>query len=187
MFKFKPICELTRLNAEDVTEHLVALSDDAKRMRFWSTITEVGIAAYVERINWNRDTCFGLYEKGVLIAFAHLGFVDKDTRELGISISDDFQGEGIGSLIMERIITWCKANSVDILMMECLRDNTAMKSMAKSLGMRVVVDEESAMAQVAMKIHYSERLAEIQKNMIYENIALVDKTIRGFYNNPFMK
>jgi acetyltransferase len=152
-------------------------------MRFWSTITDLGITAYVNKIDFDRDTCFGVYKSGELIAFAHLGFVDETTYELGISVSDDQKGSGLGKLVMQRIITWCKANNVSKLIIECLRDNQAMRGLSKKLGLRLVVDEESALAEVAMHVHYSERLAEIQKNLIYENIALVDSTVREFHDS----
>ncbi len=177
-----PICELNETNDHQILDHLFLLSEDDRRLRFFSNISNVGIESYVERIRWNGDVCFGCFSGSTLIAFAHLGKVDFDQYELGMSISEEHKGQGVGKEMMKRIITWCKANGVNKLVMECLTENKAMRKIAKNLGMRIVNDHETALAEAAISTTFSERMREIQKNMIYENIAIVDKSVRSFYN-----
>jgi RimJ/RimL family protein N-acetyltransferase len=177
-----PICELNETNDHQILDHLFALNEDDRRLRFFSNITNVGIESYVERIRWNGDVCFGCFSGANLVAFVHLGKVDSDQYELGMSVSDEYKGKGLGVDLMKRIITWCKASGVTKLVMECLRDNKPMQTIAKKLGMRIVNDHETALAEAAICTTFSERIREIQKNMIYENIAIIDKSVRSFYN-----
>lgn len=182
----KPIGEMSVSFTNDIIKHLTQLSDDSKRMRFFTSISDHGIEAYVHRIEWSKDACFGLFDEGNLVGFVHLAYVDTDQRELGISVSESHKGLGIGRAMMKRVITWCKANGVTKLVMECLRENKAMNNIAKQLGMRIVTDNETAIAQAAIQTTYAERFHEIQKNMIYENVAIVDRSIRSFYNDALL-
>jgi RimJ/RimL family protein N-acetyltransferase len=166
-----------------VIEHLSNLSDASKRMRFFSNITLAGVESYVDRINWEKDVCFGIFDENKIIAFVHLAFIDNDQMELGISVSEENQKEGLGRALMQRVMTWCKAHNINKLIMECLSENKQMQSLSKGLGMRIVNDRETAIAQAAITTTFSERIAEIQKNMIYENIAIIDKSVRSFYND----
>jgi RimJ/RimL family protein N-acetyltransferase len=151
-------------------------------MRFFSSISDRGIDAYVDRINWANDTCFGHFSDGDLVGFVHLAYVDETQREFGISVLPNHQKDGLGKTMMKRVITWCKAEGVTELVMECLRENKAMNKIARRLGMRIVNDHETAIASAALQTTFAERIYEIQKNMTYENIAIVDKSMRAFYN-----
>lgn len=171
---------------ENVVKHLVDLSPESKRMRFFSNISEAGVNAYVDRINWKKDVCFGVYSGNTLTAFVHLAYSDGDQYELGISVSEDSRGEGLAKTLMQRVITWCKANGVTKLVMECLRENKGMQHISKKLGMRIVNDHETALAEAAITTTFAERITEIQKNMMYENVAIIDRSMRSFYNQCLM-
>lgn len=69
-----------------VLKHLLALSRDDRYGRFASPLPDDGIAAYVERIDFEHDYCFASLEpEGQLSAFIHLA-VCGHAAELGASV-----------------------------------------------------------------------------------------------------
>lgn len=180
------VVELTdSFNFELVKTHLKELDSDSRRTRFFSTASDHAIDAYVDKINVKKDICFGFFQETKLVGFLHLAYIDDDQYELGVSVSSDYRRYGIAKILMRRAITWCKAHGVTKLIMECLNYNQAMKTLAKQLGMSVVTDADSAVATAALQTTTIERLQEIQKNLMYQNIALIDKSVRSFYADLF--
>lgn len=174
-------------NKDDIKKHLLRLDHDSRRMRFFMAIGDAGIERYVDRINWGTDSGFGVFNAtGDLIAFAHLAETDNNcTMELGVSIDSNYRRRGIAGKLMKRIITFCKARGVDKLTMECLRENKVMQEIATNCGAQTVIDEETAIAQAAIKTTFGERMHEIQKDIVYENIAVIDSQVRKFYEGLF--
>ena len=179
---------VVQLNAKDLTaikDHLLRLDSEGRRMRFFSAISDEGIGNYVDRISWENDTCFGVFNLDQLVAFAHMSpnMVRVKECELGISIDYDYRRKGLGKQMMKRVMTFAKARGIEVLIMECLRQNMAMRDIATACGMQTVVDEDTAITQVAIKTTFGDRMLEIHKDIVYENLALVDGSVRRFYNN----
>jgi RimJ/RimL family protein N-acetyltransferase len=57
-----------------------------------------------------------------------------DTAELGVVVSDDRQGEGIGSLLLQRLAAAARANGIERLSALILEDNRPMLNLIKELG-----------------------------------------------------
>lgn len=166
---------------EEIKEHLLSLSEKARYTRFFSSVNNEYINNYVDNI-LPTDMCFGIYCGSKIVAFAHIG-IAKGSYDLGISVSDDYQGQGLAKTLLRRIIVWCKANNVEELTMECLRDNEAMKNLARSMGFSVVYDDYSAVSAAAIHATFTEKLSAIAHNLALENISLVDSTMRSQYRN----
>src|SRR4051812_1622701 len=65
--------------------HFAALSTEDRRLRFGASLSEETIAAYVERIDFERGAVFGIFDDTLALAgVAHLALSD-DVAELGIS------------------------------------------------------------------------------------------------------
>ena len=169
----------TAKEKDAIYQHLVSLPDEAKYTRFFIKPTDEYIKRYVDNISANNDVCFGMYDNQTLVAFAHIGSIHTNP-ELGISVSKDYQGKGIAKSIMKRVIVWCKANNVNQLSMECLKENHSMKKLARATGFSVVIDEYSAIA-AAIESSFTDKLNAIAQNLVFENISLVDNRIRENY------
>lgn len=69
-----------------VRQHLLQLDADDRYGRFATALSDAAIAAYVERIDFARDQCFGMVDPaGVLTGFIHLAVCDP-VAELAASV-----------------------------------------------------------------------------------------------------
>lgn len=67
-----------------------------------------------------------------------------DAGELAITIADSWQHKGLGELLLKRLITYAKNHGVKQLYSVELADNTAMRDLAKALGMSARRDPDDA-------------------------------------------
>src|SRR5262245_54332298 len=87
---------------ERMLAHCSALSDDDRRLRFGSAPRPEAIAQYVDRIDFDRDALFGVFDDELaIIGLAHVAFVDGGA-ELGLSVVPAHRRRGIGSALLER-------------------------------------------------------------------------------------
>ena len=95
--------ELTRLEHPKLAAHLLALDAEDRRLRFGLPIADASIADYVERIDFERDALFGVFDDELGVAgAAHLARAE-DHAVLGVSVLPAHRGRGIGgALIAER-------------------------------------------------------------------------------------
>lgn len=87
-----------------VLDHLLALDDDDRYGRFATSLSDTGIAAYVGRIDFERD--IGLAVAAVdepVIGFVHLA-VHGDSAELGASVSAPWRKQGVARLLFEATV-----------------------------------------------------------------------------------
>jgi GNAT superfamily N-acetyltransferase len=61
---------------------------------------------------------------------------DSSRAEFGILVSHFVAGRGIGRLLMQRLVEWCRENGVRELWGDVLEDNLAMLELASQLGFR---------------------------------------------------
>jgi len=61
--------------------------------------------------------------------------VGSHTREMAVTVSDEWQHEGLGTTLAERLIETAKLNGITHLYSMDLADNTGMAALAKDLGM----------------------------------------------------
>ena len=130
--------------------HLAALPADDVRLRFGTPLAKESIASYVERIDFDRDAVFVVYdERLAIIGAAHVGFFD-DAAELGVSVSVGHRGAGIGSALVRRASEHARNRRTTRLYMHCLAENAAMMAIARRAGMKIVVSAGEADAHVAL-------------------------------------
>jgi RimJ/RimL family protein N-acetyltransferase len=67
----------------------------------------------------------------------------KDSAEFAILVSRFVAGNGLGTLLMRRLIEWAEANGIRQLWGEVMDDNTPMIRLAQSLGFQRDTSEES--------------------------------------------
>jgi RimJ/RimL family protein N-acetyltransferase len=73
--------------------------------------------------------------------------------EFGILVSHFVAGRGLGRLLMERLIEWCREHGVRELWGEVLEDNAAMLELAGQLGFtREAVADASGLLRVTLRL-----------------------------------
>lgn len=63
-----------------------------------------------------------------------------DAREIAVTVADEWQHRGLGTLLMKQLIQSARSNGVRELYSIDLADNAAMRALATDLGMRVHAD-----------------------------------------------
>lgn len=95
-----------------VLDHLLALSGEDRYARFASTLTDMGIAAYVGRIDMVRDLCFGrILVGGTLAGFIHLA-MQGTVAELGASVLPLWRQQGCARSLFATALDAAAANGV---------------------------------------------------------------------------
>lgn len=143
-----PIKQLGERDRNRVLRHFLALGERDRLLRFGNKLGDEQVAAYVERLDFRRDTVYGVYNRLFrLVGVAHLAFAprqqgsaatDKEMiAEFGVSVLEQARGKGIGSRLFERAAIHCRNNDVDTLYMHYLTANKAIMHIAKKAGMEV--------------------------------------------------
>jgi hypothetical protein len=80
------IRELSKLDRASLVRHFLALDGADRRLRFGVPLNDSAVRAYVARIDFERDTVFGVHDDALrLIGAAHLARSDGHA-ELGVSV-----------------------------------------------------------------------------------------------------
>jgi GNAT superfamily N-acetyltransferase len=75
-----------------------------------------------------------------------------ETAELGVVVSDDRQGEGVGSLLLQRLALRARENGIERFSALILEENRPMLSLIRELGDVTVGERESGAVQVEVKL-----------------------------------
>ena len=175
---------MTKASAQRLTDnarialqkHFLALSTNDRRLRFGIPLAPESIAAYVERIDFDRDAVFGVHDDAlVLVGAAHVAF-GGDSAELGISVSPDYRGRGAGSALFERAAEHARNRFIATLFMHCLAENATMMHIARRAGMDVVIEMGEADARLEL---LPASPASIAGEFVTDRLALYDYAFKA--------
>jgi acetyltransferase len=79
-------------------------------------------------------------------------FSDGKTAEIAVLVSDDYQGNGLGTELMKRLVQAAVSHGIHRITAEMLRDNTLMQSLAKKLGFRLYQLKDPRSVRAAMDL-----------------------------------
>lgn len=143
--------ELSERDRRRLLMHFLALPEEDRLLRFGTILSDELITRYVQKLDFARDTLFGVYDsKLMLIGVGHLAFAPRDAlpaivdsttkeriAELGVSVSDTARGMGVGTKLFERAAIHCRNADVDTLTVHCLASNQTMMRIARKAGMQI--------------------------------------------------
>ena len=156
--------------------HLLALDADDVRLRFGTSLAVPSIAAYVERIDFDRDAVFAVHDDALtIVGAAHVGFFD-DAAELGVSVLPGQRGQGIGTALVARASEHARNRKTNRLYMHCLAENAAMLAIARKLGMSIVVNAGEADAHLALP---PASPVSVTREFIADQFALIDYAVKA--------
>jgi RimJ/RimL family protein N-acetyltransferase len=191
--KSRPTVMVKQLAERDrrrMLKHFLALDDNDRLLRFGTMLPDELVAAYVNKIDFSRDTVYGVYNRVFkLVAVGHLAFAPKDQRplgsevttkdkvaEFGVSVSRSARGLGIGSRLFERGAIHCRNSDVDTLYMHCLSSNQTMMHIAKKAGMEIQREYGEADAYLRL---LPPNPASVLQEAIQEQFATIDYTLKA--------
>lgn len=182
--------ELPERDRRRLLMHFLALEESDRLLRFGSPLPDELITRYVQRIDFVRDTVFGVYDaKLKLVGVGHLAFAPRDAlpavtgattkqniAEFGVSVSASARGTGIGSKLFERAAIHCRNADVDTLYMHCLSSNQTMIHIAKKAGMEI--HRAYGEADAYLKLQPANPASMI-KEAVEEQVAQLDFTLKS--------
>lgn len=138
-----PFLLVQNLTIHDCRERLYAhftdLSSDDRILRFCSSLSDEGIAQYVNRIP-QTDVIIAAVVESAIVGVCHLAWTRPKRVELGLSVNDGYRGRGIASKLFREAIS---RPDVEGVILHCLPHNLGMKRIALQAGCTMeVVDGE---------------------------------------------
>lgn len=82
------------------------------------------------------------------IAIGHISI--QEELELAFSVLKDYQGQGMGSLLMKRVIQWCRTHNKIKGCMVCLSTNAAIKHLCLKHGIHVHSEHGETLADIEL-------------------------------------
>ncbi|HUR90080.1 MAG TPA: GNAT family N-acetyltransferase [Ramlibacter sp.] len=175
-----PIRSLGPGHRARIAAHLKALEEEDRYLRFGYTARDEQIDRYVERIDFERDDVFGIYNRKLeLIAMAHLAYSDDPRHdacaEFGVSVLKKARGRGYGARLFERAVIHARNEGVDMLFIHALSENRAMLHIAAKAG--ATFERAGGETEAFLKLPpatFDTRMAE----MVEEQMAQTDYRLK---------
>jgi RimJ/RimL family protein N-acetyltransferase len=175
-----PIREIQATHTQKIKKHLKALGAGDRYLRFGYAATDEQIEAYVDSLDFERDSLFGIYNRRLdLIGMAHLSYsINPDCAscaEFGVSVAKTARGRGYGTRLFERAITHSRNEGVRLLFVHALSENTAMIKIAKRAGARVEREGSNSQAHLLLPpADFDSRVEE----MLDQQVAWTDYQLK---------
>jgi len=154
-FGWVPIRSLSERHRPRILAHLLALDMNDRYLRFGYAAADDQIHRYVERIAFERDEIFGVFNRRLdLLALAHLAYepsVDAEpgrpsAAEFGVSVNVRGRGRGLGARLFDHAVLRARNRGVDTIVIHALSENAAMLRIVRNAGAtieRTGVDAEA--------------------------------------------
>lgn len=171
-----PIRSLAPRHRERIVQHLLALPEHDRYLRFGYLASDAQIKAYVEQLRFDRDEVLGIFNRRLrLLAMAHLAYqgADGDGRatscaEFGVSVAPSARGRGYGKRLFDLAALHARNRGVQTLLIHALSENTAMLRIARNAGADVV--REGGESQALLRLP-ADTLASQVEQLVETNAA----------------
>ena len=141
---------LLRDDLDEVRELHVRASDDAIRLRFFSS-GRLSALQYVDHLARDDGTLalVALVERRI-VALASAEPLEPGSAEVAFLIDEDQRGRGLGSLLLEHLAAAARHRGVTHFVAEVLAENHAMIGVLMDAGFAVTRHTESGVVDIAM-------------------------------------
>jgi len=106
---------------------------------------------FIENHMNDQNSCFLVAElNGKIVGNCSVGLILNNKRYLhragmGIAVLKDYWSKGIGKIMLQECVTWCKKNGVEQLELEVVTENDRAISMYKSFGFEICGTKKHAL------------------------------------------
>jgi acetyltransferase len=83
-----------------------------------------------------------------VVALCSFGAIDQVSAEVALVVSDDWQGQGIGTVLAERVLQAAEARGFGRFVVHVLTDNTVMRRLLRRVGHVVSSRTQAGVAEV---------------------------------------
>jgi GNAT superfamily N-acetyltransferase len=176
-FGWIPIRSLAPRHRPRILNHLLALGERDRYLRFGHMANDGQIGRYVDLLDFERDEVFGVFNRRLeLVAMAHLAYLGAGSTsspiaEFGVSVAKHVRGRGYGERLFDHAALHARNRGIDTLLVHALSENTAMLRIARNAGARVERDGPESQAWVRLA---PESLASHVEAMVEGRVAELD-------------
>ncbi|RPH64231.1 MAG: GNAT family N-acetyltransferase [Burkholderiales bacterium] len=160
---------LRPIRPEDEPAHhalIACMSPEDLRLRFFSYVRELRHAqmARLTQVDYDREMAFIATAPGEDGEPETLGVVrtvtdpDNQSAEFAILVRSDLKGQGLGVLLMNKIIDYCRSRGTGEIKGLILASNEAMLRLARRLGFRVErgPEADTVVARLALRANHAD-------------------------------
>jgi len=152
--RWVPVRSLQPRHRGRILEHLLALGERDRFLRFGYPATDARVQAYVEALDFERDEILGIFDRRLrLVATAHVAYDHRpggerapDLAEFAVSVLERGRGRGLGARLFDHAVMHARNRGVERLMIHALSENTAMLRIARNAGATVQRDGSESQA-----------------------------------------
>jgi acetyl coenzyme A synthetase (ADP forming)-like protein len=128
---------------------LLRLSDESRRLRFAGAKTDLeATARRWAGIEDCADCCVLAVQGGDVVAQASYDRITDDRAEVGFTVTDSFQGRGLGTLLLKRLAEAASDDGVAVFEADVLADNNKMLDLFRESGLRITMKSEPGKVRV---------------------------------------
>ncbi len=137
------------------------LSPEDLRFRFFGVVRELSHAemAKLTQIDYEREMAFIATAPDENGKPETLGVVrastqpDNSTAEFAVIVRSDLKGAGLGRMLMEKIIRYCRDRGTKLLTGQALMENGGMQGLAEKLGFSVARNYDEEVAEMRLPLN----------------------------------
>ena len=154
---------------------LTTLSEESRWLRFYCLQNSAGLAAEAHR-EVNLDQAFGLVacsgDENRVVGHAFYAALDEQRAEVAFTIANDFQGRGLGSILLGQLAEVASTNGIQVFEADVVAANHAMLHVFRASGFPLEVNANAGQLQVVFPTSFT---AEARKQFERrESIAAVN-------------
>lgn len=147
--------------------HLKRLDIETRQLRFGSPVNDAFLDNYADSAYRLDTIVYGAFEGGEIHASAELRPItleDGGKAEIAFTVEREDQSHGLGTLLMECLVTAAQNRNIQHLYVICLAGNDKMRHLAEKFGAH-------------MKMEYGELSGEIRPS-VATPMSYLDETMR---------
>jgi acetyl coenzyme A synthetase (ADP forming)-like protein len=195
-----------------VEDYLIGMSDETRRLRFWTTsidVTDVASKA-VDAAYPDHLTLLALTgsDRGQVVGGAQFIKENATRAELSVSVADELQGSGLGSLLVGSLVAAAYDAGITILEAEVLPENHRMIQVFRQSGFPISIHAKPGSVSVEIATapteeavtHFEEREATaaasaVRSILAPESVAVIGasrdegsiggRLLRNLLSHPF--
>jgi len=137
---------------------LTSLSVESRWLRFYCLQNSAGIAAEAHR-EVNLDHAFGLIASSGddqrVVGHAFYVAINEERAEVAFTIANDFQGRGLGTILLAQLAEVAAANGIKVFEAEVVAANHPMLQVFRSSGFPIEVNANAGQLHVAFPTSFT--------------------------------
>jgi acetyl coenzyme A synthetase (ADP forming)-like protein len=156
-----------------IEDYLLGLSAETRRLRFWSQAIDVGtLATKVVDVDYEDHLTLLVLHGDEMVGGGQYLRADERRAEVSLSVTDTWQGRGIGSILVGHLAQAASTKGISIFVAEVLAENHRMVNVFRGTGFPVSIRALPGSIEVEFPIsltreaiaHFEQRETEASVN-----------------------